>query len=153
MKEELPELRFTPSFWIRFKFFLTNILFLYLSWKFVGDWAVIGKLMIAFFGFGLLVSLYRFIPGKYYLLIDSSGFTTKYNFRLTRYRWPQIDRFFVVKIGSRKTVAFNFSDRDPDLKSKVRPGARVLGFEGILPDDFGCNAEELCDILEKYRNH
>ncbi|MCK5684031.1 hypothetical protein KAJ27_07915 [bacterium] len=142
---------FQPSYSGRIKFFLTNIVLLFLSFKLTAILPFLGWPLVMFFGFAFLISVYRFIPGTFYLSIDSVGFTTKVNFNKIHYEWWQIEKFFVKKIATKTAVAYNFSSKDADLKNKARPGSKLLGYEGLLPDGFGCKPDELCGILEEYR--
>lgn len=111
--------------------------------------------IIGFFGLCLLVSIYMLIPGTIRLKIDRSGIEMKTLFKPMKLVWSDIDGFYVGKIqvglSSTKMIGIQFSDSYKKLKTGRKLSASLTGMEGALPNHFNKSAEELCEILNRYK--
>jgi hypothetical protein len=111
-------------------------------------WA--GWTSIFFFGLGVPVSLFQFLPGACELRIDREGFTIRQMYRSHRVLWSELTEIGVG--GPRgKMVVFNYAPGKTKGR-RLRSMARALsGSEGGLPDTYGMRAEELAWLLEDRR--
>lgn len=131
----------------------------------IGCWMVIdspqdrfwGYGGIVFFGLGVVVALIQFIPGSSFLRIRADGITVRSMWRTTVYRWSDIERFGVatMSVGARQSfVGLDFSATYPhrDKAKKLKNINRALiGFEGMLPDNYGWDYAELAAHLNRLR--
>jgi hypothetical protein len=111
----------------------------------------VGWLTILFFGICAIISALQLVPGANWLCLDNDGFTIRNLYRVHRYLWKDIQEFGTININLNKMVAFNFvSDFD---RSKVgrRVSRSLSGFEGALPNTYGLKAEELIQLMKKYK--
>lgn len=112
--------------------------------------ALIGWLMMLFFGLGVLASLVNLYPGSTYLRLTSEGFTTATLARREFYPWTEIAQFTPIKIGLNTMVGLSYVN--PAAAPPVRrTRLRLNGVEQVLPDTYGLSAEALADLLNRVR--
>ena len=125
----------------------------------IADGRDIGWLVAGFFGLCAAVACVSMLPGASYLVLDEEGFTVGSLFRSARVVWPEVVEFYpwvVMATGMRAVthVAFELS---PDRRNQAT--ARVLsrlvsgGVEAGLPDTYGLRAEELAELMNRWREH
>jgi hypothetical protein len=105
---------------------------------------------IVFFGGGAIAFSSLLLPKGAYLKLDSGGFTACWLFRTHRYRWSDVDRFEVRRIGWREFVGFNLSKEPRSRQSAPRLSWRVVGFDGGVPA-YGMSAQELAALMNEWR--
>lgn len=118
-----------------------------------GDtWSIVG---IVFFGIGFLACLYTAIPGTVQLKVNHSGIEMKTLFKPMKLSWSDVDEFYVayIKTGlSRtKTIGIRYSESYKRLKTGRKISETLTGVEGALPDHFNRPAEEICEVLNRYK--
>ena len=122
---------------------------------FTGKGDTFSFLGIAFFGLGILVSLYSLIPGTIQLKVDRAGVEMKSLFKPLKISWMDVDEFYVGYIRSGFTRTKMISIRYSASYKRLRAGRKILkvatGMEGALPDHFNRSAEEICEILNSYK--
>jgi hypothetical protein len=116
-----------------------------------GEW--FGWAVCGFFGLGgiavIAVTLLRGVPR---LVLDEQGFEFTAVIRRSRFAWSDVDAFYVTAISGAKMIGIEFSARYTALRS-ARALARFLtdGMEGAIADQFKQSPEELCALLEQWR--
>lgn len=103
------------------------------------------------FGLGSLVFAVQLLPGSSYLLLEPDGFTVRTLYRLQKYRWAEVERFGVTRIGGNKTVAFDFSGQYGKDRVARQVAAGISGYEGTLPDTYGMKPEQLAELLNEWK--
>ncbi|HET9789479.1 MAG TPA: hypothetical protein VFP47_20255, partial [Pyrinomonadaceae bacterium] len=79
------------------------------------------------------------------------GFTVRTLYRSEKYRWAEVERFGVTRIGGNKMVGFDFS-REYDKHHVGRQvAAGISGYEGALPDTYGMKPERLAELLNEWK--
>ncbi|HEU4835187.1 MAG TPA: STM3941 family protein [Pyrinomonadaceae bacterium] len=131
------------------------VVFLWVGIAFAQDgdaWAV---LVVGLSGLSLLFLLYMLIPGTVRLTIDSSGIVLKSPFRSINLAWTDVDEFYVgyVETGpsTTKLIAIKYSDSYNKQRTGRRVSAQITGMEGAIPNHFKKSPEELCAILNSYK--
>ena len=106
---------------------------------------------ILFFGVGGLVALVQFVPNSSFLQVSPDGLTIRTMWRNTFYRWSDIQSFGVAS-SFQRSVGLNFSSTYPGGARKLRDFLRSMtGFEGALPDNYGCDCARLAEHLNRLR--
>lgn len=127
------------------------VLLIYFTGK--GDtWSIVG---MAFFGLGFLVCLYTLIPGTVQLKIDHAGIEMKTLFKPMKLAWSDVDEFYIgyTKAGLSRTkmIGIRYSESYKRQQTGRRISAGLTGMEGALPDHFNRSAEEICEILNRFK--
>ena len=118
---------------------------------FTGDGSIWTYVGVAFFGLGLLVSLYTLLPGTVRLKIDRSGIEMKTFWKPMKLSWSDVDEFYVAHTPGTKMIGIKFSESYKELKTGRKISAGLTGMEGGLPDHFNRSAEEICQVLNSYK--
>ncbi len=85
------------------------------------------------------------------LKLDRQGFACRTLFRTFRREWRECSVFHPVTAGLRTFVGFS-TPRDEAAHPELSPFNRNLaGASGMLPDTFGLSAEELSDLMNRFR--
>jgi len=125
----------------------------------IGFWMVndqgeiLGWLVGGFFGLGgvaiIAVTLLRGVPR---LILDAQGFEFTAVFRRSRFAWSDVAGFYVTSISGAKMVGIEFSAGYTAMP-RARAFARLItrGVEGAIADQFKQSPEELCALLEQWR--
>ena len=110
------------------------------------DWAI---LVVGISGLCCLFLLYMLLPGTVRLTIDRSGVELKRPFRSMNLAWSDVDMFDVSYVhtgpSSSKLIAIKYS------QSYEKQRARSGDLEGEIPNHFKKSPEELCAILNSYK--
>jgi hypothetical protein len=118
-----------------------------------GDrWAIV-VIMISAFAFLMLLSMLA--PGAVRLTIDRSGVELKSPFRTMNLAWSDVDEFYVGYIhtgpSTSKLIAIKYSESYNKQRAGRKVSAQVTGMEGGIPNHFNKSPEELCAILNSYK--
>ncbi|MEN3327039.1 MAG: hypothetical protein V7638_1846 [Acidobacteriota bacterium] len=110
-----------------------------------GDrWAIV-VIMISAFAF--LFILPTLIPGNLRLTIDSAGLELKSPLRSMKLAWSDVEKFYVGYVhtgpATSKLIAIKYS-QTCDKK-------RVTNTERGIPNHFNKSPEELCELLNSYK--
>ena len=121
-----------------------------------GGWMIYGDreggwFVAIVFGLGSLVFAAQLLPDSSYLLLGPDGFTVRTLYRSQKYRWAQVERFGVTRIGGNKTVAFDFSREYRKYHVARQVAAGISGYEGTLPDTYGMKPERLAELLNEWK--
>jgi hypothetical protein len=98
-----------------------------------------------------------FIPGGASLKLDQQGFTSRYWFKETRYKWSDIAEFRVITyrylaiIPYRRMVTFRYSESSGKRNLALRIVGAIARFDAALPDTFGMKAKELALLMDQWR--
>lgn len=117
---------------------------------------------IVFFGLCGVVSFMQLLPGSSYLRLNRDGITICTMWRITFYRWSDIERFGVAEfttlhggipqkhrmVGMDFSASFPHRERARAVKSMNRT---LTGFEGALPDNYGWDYTELAEHLTQLK--
>ena len=111
-----------------------------------------GWFVLGFFGLGglalLAVVLLRGRPG---LILDTRGFEMTGTIKRAIFAWSDVDEFFVMSISGAKMVGIAFSATYKEMP-RARGFARWLtGVEGAIADQYEKSPEELCALLNEWR--
>jgi hypothetical protein len=111
-----------------------------------------GWAAIAFFGLGVIYSIYMLMPGTVRMQIDRDGIEMKTPFKPMKLAWSDVNGFYVaeLKTGLSKTkmIGIEFSESFKNLRA-ARVSSALTGAEGVLPNDFTLSAEEMCELLNR----
>jgi hypothetical protein len=118
-----------------------------------GDrWAIV---VIMISAFGCLILLSMLVPGNMSLTIDSKGFELKGPFRSMKLAWSDVDEFYVGYIhtgpSTTKLIAIRYSQSYEKQRTGRKVAAHVTGMEGAIPNHFKKSPEEICAILNSYK--
>lgn len=110
-------------------------------------WGVTG-----FFGLCALIGLPQVIGIGSHLELDRGGFTCRTLFRSFRREWRDCSVFEPVYVATRSMVGFS-TEQDERAKPRLAAVARGLtgGPSGALPDSYGFSANELADLMNRFR--
>jgi hypothetical protein len=117
----------------------------------IRDGHVLGWLVFLFFGAGVVVFFLSLLPGSSYLELDSAGFTVCALFKPRTTRWHEVTAFRVGRVGTRKSVVFDFTELQQGRALAREAAALLEDCEGALPGTYGLSAEELAQVMEEWR--
>ena len=133
---------------------LASALFVCLIY-FTGKGETWSFLLMAFFGVGFLVSVYTLIPGTVQLKINSSGIEMKTFFKPMKLSWNDVDEFYVAKmrtgLSRTKMIGIRYSESYKRQRTGRKIAESLTGLEGALPDHFNRSAEEVCEVLNRFK--
>ena len=148
----MQEITFKPKLWKPLVSFILNASFVVL-----GLYTVLikennfGWLTLLFFGLGTIISVLQLLPNSSYLTLNNKGMRIKTIFQTTQVDWEDIAGFYTKKILFNPIVMIRFSN-DFHGKYLGREIDSILGNkENAIPSNFGKTAQELCDILNQYK--
>lgn len=105
--------------------------------------------------FGCLIVLSMLVPGNFRLTIDSSGVELKSPFRSINLAWSDVDEFYVGYIhtgpSTTKLIAIKYSESYNKQRTGRKVSTQITGMEGAIPNHFNKSPEELCAILNSYK--
>jgi hypothetical protein len=127
-----------------------------LAFTFIGGWMIYsqrqgGWFVAIVFGLGSLVFTFQLLPDSSYLLLGPKGFTVRTLYRSEKYRWVEVERFGVTRIGGNKMVGFDFSSEYGKHQVGRQVAAGISGYEGALPDTYGMKPERLAELLNEWK--
>lgn len=85
------------------------------------------------------------------LSLDREGFSCQTLFRTFRREWRECSAFYPVTTGFRKFVGFSAQQDEAAHPNLAAANRAMLGASGILPDTFGLTADDLCDLMNRFR--
>ena len=85
------------------------------------------------------------------LTLDRDGFSCKTLFRTFRREWLECSVFYPVSTGMRKFVGFSTAQDEGAHPNMAAANRALIGSSGMLPDTFGHSAEELSDLMNRFR--
>lgn len=106
-----------------------------------------GWIVVAFFGMLFLVSVIMTIPNSTYLAISADGFGIRNLFRYHFVAWGDVREFGVFQIQHSRMVGWKYSDAYKARPGMRRMNARLVGYEGMLPDTYGLRHEDLATLM------
>jgi hypothetical protein len=111
----------------------------------------IGWLGFAFFALAAVVIAVNLVPGASYLRLEPSGFLVCSLFRADRlWGWDEVTGFRVYDLpGGTRQVGFDFAPGAEPAGSRL--ASRLAGVQGALPNTYGLKAEELADLMNRWR--
>jgi hypothetical protein len=132
----------------------TLMLFFFIAAAAVGvimirDREPIGWLLVLFFGLGIPASLLQFTGRGASLRLDRDSFTIGSTWRSTTIAWRDIESIRTVKI--RRTRFVGYLLHGEPASTLARANRAMAGVDGMLPDNFGIDVEELREIFEQRR--
>jgi len=104
----------------------------------------------AFFGLGALVFAWLLVRPQR-LILDSDGFTMTGGLVISpkTIRWSDVDRFFILPLGTRM-IGFTYRDRShPALLRNLN--RRATGADGALPASWNADPDKVVEELNAYR--
>lgn len=106
-------------------------------------------LTVIFFGVGTVVFAVMLLPGASYLRLEPGGYTVCTLFRSSFYPWSTVRGFGVTRIFLRRMVGINLEPGSGIAAGLGRVNARLVGFEGALPDTYGMSAAALAALMNE----
>lgn len=85
------------------------------------------------------------------LSLDAKGFTCRTLFSSFRREWRGCSAFYPVRIGFRQFVGFTTQQDEAAHPNLAAANRAMIGASGMLPDTFGLSADDLADLLNRYR--
>jgi hypothetical protein len=132
-----------------FLLLLGSAVFLWVGISFANDgddWAI---LVVGLSGLCVLFLLYMLLPGTVRLTVDRSGLELKSPFRSMKLAWSDVEMFYVGYVhtgpSSAKLIGIQYSP------SYQKQRARSTGLDDRIPNHFQKSPEELCEILNSYK--
>jgi hypothetical protein len=112
------------------------------------DWSA-----LIFFSLGVILIPIALLPGASVLTLDADGFQFINLFRRCRYSWVDTTGFVSWAVtGRTKMVLFNMPIPDSRVAKGFDKVARALsGHDGGLPDTYGLSAENLAQLMTRWR--
>jgi hypothetical protein len=125
----------------------------------VGDARFWGWATAIFFGLGIPISLVQLFSSRTYLSLTPEGFTMGTLWGSRTNRWADVTSFVSEVITYRpwplrplKMVRFDYSSPS-STRPKLRAFARaVSGHDAVLPDTYGMRAEDLAELMNRWRS-
>jgi len=85
------------------------------------------------------------------LILERESFTCRTLFRSFTRKWSECSEFHPIHVGTRRFVGFT-AQRDEAAHPNLAAANRaLLGAAGALPETFGISAEELADLMNRFR--
>ena len=129
-----------------------SVIFVVLGVLMIAQGKRIGWLACGFFGLCSLVFLVELLPNASSLELTADGFTVRSFFQVSkRIAWVEVQSFGIGRIRGKKMVMFNYAESYQGALAVRRINAALTGFEAALPDCYGLRAEELADLMNRYK--
>jgi hypothetical protein len=110
-----------------------------------------GWFVAAFFGLAGVVFSLQFVPNCSYLRVSAKGIELRAFWRTHGYEWSDISHFYAGSIASKQFVMFQFSSSYRRAGTARTVTKTLTGAEGVLPDTYGFEAEELAEHLNQWK--
>ncbi len=114
------------------------------------DRSLLAYVGIVFLGLGAIVFTMQLLPNSSYLRLTREGFTMCSLFRCHMIQWRHVSRFGVGRIYYVKNVVG--WDSTHEISKLGRATKALYGFVSALPDTYGLRAEELADLMKRFRD-
>ena len=127
-------------------------MFVVLGWFMTtqGEW--FGWVVAGFFGpGGLAVIAVLLLRGWPSIILDDQGFEFTAVFRRSRFAWSDIDAFFVTSISGARMIGIDFAPEYKPMRRTRRWVRAFTGSEGAIPDQYALSPDELCTLLNQWR--
>lgn len=85
------------------------------------------------------------------LTLDRGGFACRTLFKTFQRDWRECSAFYPVRIGFRQFVGFSTQQDEAAHPNLAAANRAIIGASGMLPDTFGLSADDLSDLLNRYR--
>lgn len=85
------------------------------------------------------------------LILERNSFTCRTLFRSFTRKWLECSDFHPVHAGMRSMVGFTTQRDEAAHPNLAAVNRAVLGASGALPETFGISAEELADLMNRFR--
>ena len=85
------------------------------------------------------------------LTLDLDGFSCRTLFRAFRREWRECSEFYPISTGFRKFVGFSTAQDEAAHPGMAAANRALIGATGMLPDTFGYSADELSDLMNRFR--
>lgn len=85
------------------------------------------------------------------LILERNSFTCRTLFRSFTRRWRECSDFHPVQAGTRSMVGFTTQQDELAHPNLAAVNRAVQGASGALPETFGISAEELADLMNRFR--
>ena len=114
--------------------------------------AVTGFLCLLFFGLITVLFAVQFIwPAPFGLTLDTQGFTVRMNFGRRRYRWKEVENFFLFQtFALQPVVAFKYHAK-PEIHGLQWTRGLWGRFDGTLPQNLPVRGRALLGLMENWR--
>jgi len=112
---------------------------------------LMGWLVAAFFGLGLIVIPLQLVPSFSFLKVSSSGIEIRSLWRCHEYKWSDISHFYTGCVGKNKMVLIAFAPSYQQAQTARKVARALSGAEGALPDTYGFTAEALAEYLNAWK--
>ena len=113
---------------------------------------IVGWTCVLFFGAITLSFLVQCaMPSQFGVKLDSTGFTVRMNVGSRRYRWTEVDRFFLFHtVAIYPVVAFRYRGT-PEVHGLQWTRGLWGGFDGTLPQTLTLRGGSLLNLMEGWR--
>jgi hypothetical protein len=106
---------------------------------------------LVFFGLGTVVFALQLLAKGNHLRLGPDGFTVAMLLGSRRYRWSEVDRFFVGYSRGTELVVFDLSLARRRRSLNQRLTRRFLGYDDALPQTYGMAPERLAELMNGWR--
>src|SRR5712691_303859 len=115
--------------------------------------SIAGWAAIAFFGWATLLFVIQFIGANYFgLTLDTQGFTVRINLGRRRYRWSNVERFFLFYTAAPYPVIVFKYRGSPEVHGLQSTRGLFRSFDGSLPQSLTVRGQPLLDLMEQWRS-
>lgn len=128
------------SFLVAFGFFLTSEENSVLGWFFVG-----------MFGLAILRALISLLPSSNYLDIRPDGMEIRSDYKNWFVPWADVKSFFPAYVYRRSRVCWYYASSPSEQRLARKIISGLVGCEAALPDAYGMRTEDLCNLLNEWR--
>jgi hypothetical protein len=138
----------------RWKFVLLaffSLVFVTVGIDMIGEGNAAGWLVAIGFGAATVAFAVMGHPRSGFLRLEPDRFTVCSLFRVSSYRWKDIEAFDVVRFGISKLVAFTLAGPPGNGERAPKLAAVISGYDSALPDTYGMKAEKLALLLNEWR--
>jgi hypothetical protein len=93
-----------------------------------------------------------FCPWLYYLRVSSDGFELHGLFRTRRYRWSDVEQFYVGNLGRLNVIRMRYAASfEPRSIWRFLEGALGEQHEGAIVDQYDLSREALAEYLNRWK--
>lgn len=112
---------------------------------------ILGWLVTAFFGLGIVVSPLMLLPNSTYLRLDEEGFEMGSFIRNQKFKWTDVADFRLGSIHGTKIIAIIFRPEYKQLQRGRAVAAALSGMEAAIPNHYNATLEQVLEALTTWK--
>lgn len=72
-------------------------------------------------------------------------------FKPMQVKWTDVEHFYVATVYGNKMIGIRYSTSYGKMEAARKVASAISGVEGALPNHFKSSPEEICEILNRWR--